>query len=199
MKWIAAASLTAVIVVGCSPEQVGAPRLLPITTDFALVGQAAFVTTGGAEVTFRKSDVTNRLSFVANRDVDGVVADGQFEYTGLIASGETKPPEECKHPPCAPPPPTTTIDTEGQIHGIVQCFTLGKGGNSARVEGIITQASNTKLEGLPVFWDVTDNGEGTNANPDLSSILFFGKSGCLTPPALDLLKVESGNVQVHGD
>jgi hypothetical protein len=191
MKWIAAAALTAVIVVGCSPDQVAAPRLLQLTNQLALVGDKAFVTTGGAEITFRKSDVTNRLSFVALRDVDGVVADGQFEYTGLIA-GEVK---KCEREPCPPPPLT---ETEGQIHGIVQCFTLGKGGNSARVEGIITQASNAKLEGLPVFWDVTDNGEGSNANPDLSSILFFGKSGCLTPPGLDLLQVESGNVQVHG-
>jgi hypothetical protein len=199
MRLIAVAMLSAALGAGCSPDRVAAPSARQVQSpNRESVAGEEFVTTGGAttEIIFKKSDITNRLSFVARHEIDGITTDGEFEYTGLIAGDGIKPPPECK--PGEPCPPTGTIETEGEIHGVVTCFTLtGKGLMSASIEGVITHASNPKLEGLPVFWDVTDNGEGADAPPDKSSTLVLGKTACLKRPILDQFPVESGNVQVH--
>jgi hypothetical protein len=196
MKFLILAALGAVIVTGCSPDKVAAPsRLRLMPANRASLPKDEFVTTGGAatEITFKKNDFTNRLSFVAHHLTDGVTSDGEFEYTGLLAK-EGPPPKDCKPDQCLP----TIIETEIHVHGLVQCFLLvGKGFKSAAIEGVITQSDDGTLEGTPVMWDVADNGEGANDPPDMSSILTAGKTGCVKPALLQVFSVESGNVQVH--
>jgi hypothetical protein len=189
MRRIGVAALAAALLVGCNLDQQTAPDRR------TAVGSAEHVTTGGASITFVGFEVINRLSFVAQRVETAPTAEGEFEYTGLIGSGEVGPPEG--PPESIEIQDLTLVQTSGQIHGIVLCFRIL--GNSARVGGLITHSKDPTLINQQVFWSVTDNGEGGGALlPDMASILFLGPAepACEVPPAADL-PIQTGNVQVH--
>ena len=153
------------------------------------------VTTGGAEIVFKKGTDINRLSFEAVRGQDGISSEGQFEYSGLISGIASIP---CDTKDCSGPG-----EKKRQVHGIVRCFTIIA--NRAVVAGVITHSpEEPRLEAVEVFWEVADNGEGSGGSgpskPDAASLLLTGLAdfSCAKPPFLDLFSIESGNVQVHG-
>jgi hypothetical protein len=152
------------------------------------------VTTGGAEVVFKKGTDINRLSFEAVRGQDGTSFEGQFQYSGLISGIAIK----CDTKDCSGPG-----EQKREVHGIVRCFRIID--NRAVVAGVITHSPDEPLlVGIEVFWDVVDNGEGIGGSgpskPDAVSLVTAGLAevGCAKLPILDTFPVESGNVQVHG-
>jgi hypothetical protein len=106
----------------------------------------------------------------------------------------------------------TTGQTEGfnrnsgtKWHGTINCLSIV--GNVATMSGTVTDVSPATppyfVVGSPILFQVIDNGEGSNAIPDLISLTFFYG----TPPApacnapglgiFATIPVEHGNVQVH--
>lgn len=146
----------------------------PATGPHLKSAASEFVTTGGAEITIIVDDFTERYSFVANREQDGVV--GQLQGH-LKFFGDNIP-----------------------VHADVTCFTIV--GNKARVGGIITN-SDPQFEGLLIIWTVEDNGEGNNAPaPDRASQIVAGNPAfhCAVGDPFTsnvLFPLETGNVQIH--
>ena len=75
-------------------------------------------------------------------------------------------------------------------------------GNHVWVGGIIAESSRDSLIGLNMWFQAQDNGEGTNAPPDMSTTIGAGGPGTAQqycddhPPALSPHLIERGNLQV---
>jgi hypothetical protein len=89
-----------------------------------------------------------------------------------------------------------------RIHGKIACFTIS--GNTARLAAKVTKSTNRNVvAGAYLFWSLVDNGEGREAEPDMSSQFFLADetlalyhcASGVTIPAL--YPVEHGNLQVH--
>lgn len=78
---------------------------------------------------------------------------------------------------------------------------LAVDGNHAIMSGVITRDNQfPDNEGLLCWFEVTDNGEGSNADPDQISLFFTGTSSetydCANDFDVENYDIEGGNVQV---
>jgi hypothetical protein len=137
-------------------------------------GPGAFVTTGGADVTFASGVFEERYSYVARTQPDGTVQ-GQFELQAHVFGEPIN------------------------LHGTVLCYDIDPAARIARVVGEVDRTSNPSVvpEGTVLQWSAQDNGEGPNSEPDRQSDVFFG--ACPAQPISDvfLTPITTGNVQVH--
>jgi hypothetical protein len=105
----------------------------------------------------------------------------------------------------------TTGQTQGnnrsagvKWHGILDCLSVV--GNVATMSGVVTDITpglgDPFLVGNFIVFQVIDNGEGSNAPPDLISLTFFFPAGSPNPGCTGFgifatIPIEQGNVQVH--
>jgi hypothetical protein len=105
----------------------------------------------------------------------------------------------------------TTGQTQGfnrnagiKWHGSISCLNVV--GNVATMSGVVTDITpglgDPFLVGNFILFQVIDNGEGTNAPPDLISLTFFFPAGSPNPGCTGFgifatIPIEHGNVQVH--
>jgi hypothetical protein len=89
-------------------------------------------------------------------------------------------------------------------HGALTCLNIV--GNVATMSGLVTDITpgfgDPFLVGNFIQFQIIDNGEGTNAPPDLISLtlFFFAGSpdpGCTVPQITATIPIEKGNAQVH--
>ena len=74
---------------------------------------------------------------------------------------------------------------------------LNVDGNHAIMSGVTTRDNQfPENEGNPFWFEVFDNGEGKNADPDQMSLYFWTAATCEIDFAVDLYDIEGGNVQV---
>jgi hypothetical protein len=84
--------------------------------------------------------------------------------------------------------------------GPVTCLTVI--GNDAWVGAVIQSSNDPTVVGLGAWWHVTDNGEGTDVGPDVTTFLGVGslaatQAFCDThPPYRFPFAIEGGNIQV---
>jgi hypothetical protein len=183
-----ATAATIVAFAGCENIQSGGPTglrptgLRPSADLLQLTGPngpGGFVTTGGADIVFTPSDISQRISYNAKTQSDGTVQ-GQFQVTTQY--------------------PTGVLLT---FHGYVECYDIDDINNRARVIGFVEKSSNTALvpENVYIQWSSEDNGEGSGAIDRQSDTRTVGiVSGCpAVTPFTDvlLMPIESGNVQIH--
>jgi len=87
-------------------------------------------------------------------------------------------------------------------NGPVTCLTVI--GNDAWIGGVVRSSNDPTVVGLGAWWHVTDNGEGANAPPDVTSFLGIGslaqtQAFCDIHPAYRFpFAIDGGNIQVHG-
>jgi hypothetical protein len=176
---VATVLLASGLALGCSGDldsNSTSPSLSPVTTPLESANQGQQQVTGSIFINLADfGGAPQRMSFSAIRHRDGRVT-GQFQIFSSQEPGV-------------------------RVHGIVTC--LGIDGNLARLGGIVTRSSPPGSEG-PAFWRVVDNGEGSNAPPDLSSDVFafappelveeFCAVGFDFPPLMPSLQ---GNIQVR--
>jgi len=85
--------------------------------------------------------------------------------------------------------------------GPVTCLTVI--GNDAWVGATIARSNDPTLVGLGAWWHVTDNGEGSNASPDVTTFLGVGslaatQAFCDNHPAYRFpFAIDGGNIQVR--
>ena len=105
----------------------------------------------------------------------------------------------------------TTGQTQGENrnagikwHGTITCLNVV--GNVATMSGVVTDITpglgDPFLVGNFIQFQVTDNGEGQNAPPDLISLTLFFPAGtpdpgCTVPQITATIPILHGNVQVH--
>jgi hypothetical protein len=97
----------------------------------------------------------------------------------------------------------TEVDDGTAFHadGSVWCLTVI--GNDAWIGGTIEHASDPSYDGLGAWWHVTDNGEGANASPDITTFLGVGtlaqtQTFCDTHPDYrHPFPIDGGNIQVR--
>jgi len=89
-----------------------------------------------------------------------------------------------------------------RVHLAINCLSVA--GNVASMSGTVAESNLTGEPfgaGSPFWFQVIDNGEDKNAQPDLISlvIFFFGPQGvpCTSPLVPATTPIEGGNVQVH--
>ena len=86
--------------------------------------------------------------------------------------------------------------------GPVTCMTVI--GNDAWIGATILHSNDPSVVGLGSWWHVTDNGEGANAPPDITTFLGIGtaeqtQAFCDQHPAYKHpFPIDSGNIQVRG-
>jgi hypothetical protein len=86
------------------------------------------------------------------------------------------------------------------VDGPVTCLTVI--GNEAWIGGVVRSSSDSSIVGMGSWWHVTDNGEGANAPPDITTFLGVGTLGetqafCDThPPYKHPFATDGGNIQV---
>jgi len=87
-------------------------------------------------------------------------------------------------------------------HGTIDCLNVL--GNVATMSGVVTDISPATppffAVGSHIVFQVIDNGEGSNAQPDLISLTFFfgpDDPGCTGLGVFATTPIEEGNVQVH--
>jgi|SRR5438034_4729682 len=86
------------------------------------------------------------------------------------------------------------------VDGPVTCLTVI--GEEAWIGGIVAKSSDPSIVGRGSWWHVTDNGEGANALPDITTFLGVGSLGetqtfCDThPPYKHPFPIDGGNIQV---
>ncbi len=86
-----------------------------------------------------------------------------------------------------------------KAHGDVTCFTIV--GNQAWLGGVVERTTTIPGE---VAWTVVDNSEGANSAADQISLQSvggapgFAAAFCASRPALALIPIEKGNIQVKG-
>ena len=85
------------------------------------------------------------------------------------------------------------------LHIDINCLRVV--GNLATLSGIVTRTSDPFIEGFQAIFQVQDNGEGGNSQPDLMSLVNVYVVGtgvdCSVPSEFDLTPLERGNVQVR--
>ena len=85
--------------------------------------------------------------------------------------------------------------------GPVTCLTVI--GRDAWIGGVIRKSNDPTVEGLGAWWHVTDNGEGTNDPPDVTTFLGIGslaatQAFCDTHSAYRFpFAIDGGNTQVR--
>ena len=86
-------------------------------------------------------------------------------------------------------------------NGPVSCLTaIGK---DAWIGGVIRDSNDPSYDGLGAWWHVTDNGEGANAPPDITTFMGVGSPAdtqafCDTHPAYrHPFAIDRGNIQVR--
>jgi hypothetical protein len=104
----------------------------------------------------------------------------------------------------------TTGQTQGfnrnagiKWHGTINCLNVV--GNVATMSGVVTDITpglgSPFVVGSNIVFQVIDNGEGSNAPPDLISLTFFFGPGppqpCTGLGIFATIPIEHGNVQVH--
>ena len=91
-----------------------------------------------------------------------------------------------------------------RAHGNVDCLSVS--GNVATIGGQVTEIDPSTppnfVVGNFVVFQVIDNGQGSNAPPDLISLVFFFPTGSPNPGCTGFgtfatTPVEHGNIQVH--
>jgi hypothetical protein len=86
--------------------------------------------------------------------------------------------------------------------GPVTCLTVI--GNDAWIGGLVRASSDPTIVGMGSWWHVTDNGEGANSPPDITTFLGVGTLGqtqafCdMHPPYKHPFAIGGGNIQVSG-
>jgi len=87
-------------------------------------------------------------------------------------------------------------------NGSVWCLTVI--GNEAWIGGTIEHANDPTYDGLGAWWHVTDNGEGAQAPPDVTTFLGVGSEEVTQafcaghPPYRHPFPIDGGNIQVRG-
>jgi hypothetical protein len=87
------------------------------------------------------------------------------------------------------------------VHGPVTCLTVIV--NQAWIGGTVDASNDSAIVGLGAWWHVTDNGEGANAPPDITTFLGVGtleqmQAFCDThPPYRHPFAIDGGNIQVR--
>ena len=87
------------------------------------------------------------------------------------------------------------------LDGPVTCLTVI--GNDAWIGGVIRSSNDPTVEGLGAWWHVTDNGEGPNDPPDLTTFLGVGSLAATQafcdnhPPYRFPFAIQGGNIQVR--
>ncbi|MEO5799928.1 MAG: hypothetical protein ABIZ70_11040 [Gemmatimonadales bacterium] len=122
------------------------------------------------------------FSFTAIGEADGS-AKGHYDYNFRAAGFEVRGPVTC----------ISQVGNQVWVGGIV--------------EDVVTDNPDFEvLKGLEMWWRSTDNGEGANAPPDMTTGLGFGFAGstvtaaswCANKPLTLIARaVEGGNLQVH--
>jgi hypothetical protein len=85
--------------------------------------------------------------------------------------------------------------------GPVTCLTVI--GRDAWIGGVIRSSNDPTAEGLGAWWHVTDNGEGPNDAPDLTTFLGVGSLATTQafcdnhPPYRFPFAIQGGNIQVR--
>jgi hypothetical protein len=105
---------------------------------------------------------------------------------------------------------TARIDTGGAVKGEAQFQLRGQGlrlhvvvdclsvlANEAWIGGIVLTSSDPTLVGTHVTWRVQDNGEGDGAVDQVSLPVPGAASDCVPQPALPLLSLAEGDIQVE--
>jgi len=82
-----------------------------------------------------------------------------------------------------------------RLHVVVDCLSVL--GNEAWIGGIVLTSSDPTLVGTHVTWRVQDNGEGDGAVDQLSLPVPGAASDCVPQPALPLLPLAEGDIQVE--
>jgi hypothetical protein len=86
------------------------------------------------------------------------------------------------------------------VDGPVTCLTVI--GNQAWIGGLVRSSYLSEIIGRGSWWHVTDNGEGANATPDITTFLGVGtleetQAFCdLHPPYKHPFAIDGGNIQV---
>jgi hypothetical protein len=86
-------------------------------------------------------------------------------------------------------------------NGPVTCLTVI--GRDAWIGGVIRSSNDPTLEGLGAWWHVTDNGEGANDPPDVTTFLGVGSLAATQafcadhPPYRFPFAIQGGNIQVR--
>ena len=168
----------------CSAEEAGSGPVAAEASTASLQGDATAVLSGSGHHSRIVGGVEHltTFSFSAIRHADGS-ASGQYQYD-FRANGFA-------------------------IHGPVTC--VSRSGNQVWVGGIVDRVVTDvpdfeALQGLEMWWRSIDNGEGSNATPDVTTGVGFGfpgsaitaESWCRDQPiALVARVVENGNIQVR--
>jgi hypothetical protein len=87
-----------------------------------------------------------------------------------------------------------------KVHFDIDCLNID--GNLANMSGVITKwKAIPENEGLLFWFEVIDNGEGNNADPDQISLFFSGADpvvyDCANNFNVAIYEIEGGNVQVN--
>ncbi|MDQ3998441.1 MAG: hypothetical protein M3303_15640 [Gemmatimonadota bacterium] len=177
------AAAIAAVAAGCEGAgRATGPEVGGVELNLELLGNeegTGFVTTGGADITLMMDGFIARRSFVAKRNAAYAV-NGEFEFVDQI-NGVTR-----------------------TVHGDVLCFIVRD--NQARLGGVVTHSNFSSFENRFVAWAVEDNGEGASEpeNRDRMNVPTFfvaeleAQAYCSDPsPLVDLLPIETGNIQVH--
>ena len=91
--------------------------------------------------------------------------------------------------------------TPFSANGPVTCLTVI--GSDAWIGGIIETSNDPTLVGAGAWWHVTDNGEGVNAPPDITTFLGVGTLAATQafcdnhPPYRFPFSIDGGNIQVR--
>ena len=86
-------------------------------------------------------------------------------------------------------------------HGPVTCLTVI--GNDAWIGGTIDASNDPSVVGSGSWWHVTDNGEGANATPDVTTFLGIGTASQTQafcdnhPPYRHPFAIDGGNIRVR--
>ena len=144
--------------------------VLGVVTTAAYAGQAHTVTVGTADVVLVPPGGDGNFSLTARIDIDGNVS-GEWQDASTTNPG---------------------------FHMRVTCLNVV--GNTAWLNGVITQASNNALIGLPTVTQVVDN--SPSGVGDQISFTVFSPVGnpipsCLDMPSLPLFLINAGNVVVR--
>jgi hypothetical protein len=88
------------------------------------------------------------------------------------------------------------------VHGSVICFKVE--GNRAWIGATVDHTSDPTIVGLFSWWQVEDNGQGAQAQPDRTTFLGFGTLAetidyCEGPDPNFIFDIDHGNIQVRDD
>lgn len=179
------------ILIGCEPvtepiqaEGALAPeRVVPASPSLVQPSKASILSSGGGAHFIVPPDVFgaevgNVLAFNARRAADGSVS-GHYNYHQTFQGELFK------------------------FNGTVTCVGIYDG-NRAKVGGIVEQSNDATIPpGLFIWWSVIDNGQGTGAPADASTIIGVGDEAAneafcnsAAPPRFGPWEIAGGNFQV---